>query len=398
MFYSEQYDLKCINCNTLFDEDIKSRIDKKIVKDMEFRKKKVQFEQFIQTPLYGKNCIEKFRKSLKNNGFENMKKKDLTKSDLKKLNHNTTEKKEIVFKKKCFTPECRGYIFDESCLVCEKMYCHKCNAEKTDEDHECKKNDLESASYLRQNCKNCPKCNTFVFKVDGCDHMFCVACKCFFSWNTLTVFNKAVGNPDYYRYIRDNNLSTKDFDVNPAECEDNVFFDIINQNEFTKSNEMFKELLNFIGHFDFVNEQLAALVSQNNRSLKNIQVEYVVDFIDYNNAVKEFAICNELTSEVEDIENGMRFVKSSIISFILNNPVTKKLDTEKEKYFYYYQFSQIIVNGFFCNVYDKKHIPKNIKNSIITSDISSKLSTILFSTVENYQLENNIPSTMDQFV
>ena len=87
----------------------------------------------------------------------------------------------------CSKEDCRGYLNNEwKCGVCDTFTCSKCNINivGTIDNHECNKEDVETFSLLKKDTKSCPKCNTSIFKIDGCDQMWCTQCHTAFSWRT----------------------------------------------------------------------------------------------------------------------------------------------------------------------------------------------------------------------
>lgn len=120
------------------------------------------------------------------------------------LQNNSFEKKERKqFIMKCPGDDCRGFLSTQyKCDICKINVCPKCRAIKT-EDHECKKEDIESTELIKKETKGCPQCGVPIFKSSGCDQMWCVACKVFFSWRTGNIDTSGhYHNPDYYEEIR----------------------------------------------------------------------------------------------------------------------------------------------------------------------------------------------------
>lgn len=101
----------------------------------------------------------------------------------------------------CPLEECRGFV-DESwvCGMCESKVCRKCH-EVVFESHECREDDVETAKLLAKDSKACPKCAVMIFKIAGCDQMYCTQCHSSFSWKTLEILNARVHNPHYYDYV-----------------------------------------------------------------------------------------------------------------------------------------------------------------------------------------------------
>lgn len=47
-----------------------------------------------------------------------------------------------------------------------------------------------SRDWLKENCKNCPRCGTNIQKVDGCNKMTCTSCKQYFCWLCLGTLSR----------------------------------------------------------------------------------------------------------------------------------------------------------------------------------------------------------------
>jgi hypothetical protein len=117
----------------------------------------------------------------------------------------TGEKKEFV--KACPSNTCNGLLgSDWRCGVCEVRVCKHCHETLKSEKHECDPETVETVNLLAKNTKPCPKCSTAIFKIDGCDMMFCTQCHTAFSWNNMTITPKSarIHNPHYYEYLRKN--------------------------------------------------------------------------------------------------------------------------------------------------------------------------------------------------
>jgi hypothetical protein len=55
---------------------------------------------------------------------------------------------------------------------------------------------------LAKDTKNCPKCTTPIFKINGCDQMYCTQCHTAFSWTNGAIEKGVIHNPHYYEYQR----------------------------------------------------------------------------------------------------------------------------------------------------------------------------------------------------
>lgn len=65
-------------------------------------------------------------------------------------------------------PSCNGFLGEDyKCGVCETEVCEDCFA-ILEGQHECTKEDIETANEVKASCKNCPQCGVPTFKTEGC--------------------------------------------------------------------------------------------------------------------------------------------------------------------------------------------------------------------------------------
>ena len=118
----------------------------------------------------------------------------------------------------CPKEDCRGFISRKKweCGLCNTRVCEKCfeilpevrnggEASANNTPHVCKQENIDTAKVILKECKPCPKCSAQIFKIDGCDQMFCVQCSTAFSWVTGKVETGRIHNPHYYEWVRHNN-------------------------------------------------------------------------------------------------------------------------------------------------------------------------------------------------
>jgi hypothetical protein len=120
-----------------------------------------------------------------------------------------TERRKFI--RKCPMTDCRGFLSTQwKCGSCDKRICNKCNEERLESelnaegDHLCKPENVATTELLNKDTKPCPECGTLIFRVSGCNHMFCVDCHCSWDWSTQTVLKGNNTNPHYYEFMRNN--------------------------------------------------------------------------------------------------------------------------------------------------------------------------------------------------
>ena len=106
----------------------------------------------------------------------------------------------------CCNPDCNGFL-DENwkCNSCMHYSCNKCLeviGPNKHAKHECNPDSVKTAKLLKKETKPCPKCGTRIYKIDGCDQMWCTCCHVAFSWNTGKIERGIIHNPHYYNFRR----------------------------------------------------------------------------------------------------------------------------------------------------------------------------------------------------
>ena len=106
----------------------------------------------------------------------------------------------------CPVDECRGFLSTAwKCGTCEVQVCPQCHEVKSTDatdHHVCDADAVASARLMARDTKACPSCAALIFKIDGCDQMWCTQCHTAFSWRTGEVVTTTVHNPHYYEYLR----------------------------------------------------------------------------------------------------------------------------------------------------------------------------------------------------
>ena len=163
-------------------------------------------------------------------------------------NNTTTSTKnpeEQVNNRPCITENCLGYLNRKGeCPICNRTTCLSCNIDKTgQENHECKEEDKLQWEEIRKNTKPCPSCRVRIFKIVGCDQMWCTNCNTPFSWDRGTIATGPIHNPHYYDWLfnggNENDRPRMNGPEN-LECNENVLPSIYAIRDFKN-----QELINY---------------------------------------------------------------------------------------------------------------------------------------------------------
>ena len=143
----------------------------------------------------------------------------------KEINYlnNYKDKERCKFVRKCTYNNCKGFLSTQwKCGICERWSCPDCHDVKglaRDDIHVCNEHTLATAKLLDQDSKVCPKCGTGIFKIDGCDMMFCMDCHTPFSWKTGTIITSGtIHNPHYFEWQRQTSGGNVERNINEIRC------------------------------------------------------------------------------------------------------------------------------------------------------------------------------------
>jgi hypothetical protein len=116
-------------------------------------------------------------------------------------------KERATFVRQCPANGCRGFLSSQwKCGICEQWSCPECHELKgftRDSHHTCDPNNIKTAKLLEKDSKPCPKCQSLIFKISGCDQIWCTQCHVAFSWKTGKL-EKHIHNPHFYEWQRKN--------------------------------------------------------------------------------------------------------------------------------------------------------------------------------------------------
>lgn len=111
-----------------------------------------------------------------------------------------------TFIRKCPNDDCRGFLSTSyKCKLCNIAVCSTCLEIKDSQSmspHTCDKANIASAAVIKKDTHPCPKCAVPIFKISGCDQMWCTQCQVAFSWKTGVIDTGRIHNPHFYQYMK----------------------------------------------------------------------------------------------------------------------------------------------------------------------------------------------------
>ena len=227
---------------------------------------------------------------------------------------NKLSSNKVLFTYKCPIDNCKGFL-DESfhCGICDNTICKKC-MEIKNEKHECDADQIETIKLIKKDTKPCPKCGQLINKIDGCDQMWCPPCHTPFSWKTGQIENGDIHNPEYYRWMRENN---KDIPRNPRDEQ----YDPCG-NTLPSIHTLLQVMRD---HFPYKNDR-SRIIDQNETTT----------IINIHRLIRHIEIVNRTNNIlIQDQENELRILRASYLLNEINKTNWKKklqiLDKKKEK-------------------------------------------------------------------
>ena len=154
--------------------------------------------------------------------------------------YHTPKTERKTFIRACPDGECRGFLSSQwKCGLCEKWTCPDCHIVKGSirhdvvggDEHICNPDELATARLLDLDTKACPNCGEGIFKIEGCDQMWCTQCQTAFSWKTGRIETR-IHNPHYFEWVRRNGGGEAPRNPNDVICGREI--DIRLMNEITR--------------------------------------------------------------------------------------------------------------------------------------------------------------------
>lgn len=213
-------DANCMNCKRLFDREILVKGTSQTFVNTQFKMHRERILLERETAMMPATQVYVNQELQRRANIELLRQLYVERQNLKRKMHELerscyTLQNQIVppleqerrqFNHRCSQSECRGFLSSAwKCNICNKYTCSECNAPRgteREDGHVCQESDRETMKLLKTDSRKCPGCAQFIFKVSGCDQMWCTACHTAFSWRTGLKINGNIHNPHFYEFQR----------------------------------------------------------------------------------------------------------------------------------------------------------------------------------------------------
>jgi len=125
-----------------------------------------------------------------------------------KLGEGTNNEKQ-KFIMRCPSNNCRGFLSTKyKCDLCGIKTCSKCLeiiSENDAAEHVCNEETVKTREMIKEQTRPCPSCGVRIYKISGCNQMWCTECNTAFGWKTGKIEKGVVHNPHYFEYLNNVN-------------------------------------------------------------------------------------------------------------------------------------------------------------------------------------------------
>lgn len=214
----------------------------------------------------------------------------------------------------CSMNDCRGFIRTKGfkCNICSTKFCNKCMAVK-DDGHQCKEDDISSFKMIKSECKPCPSCKALIYKIDGCNDMFCVVCKTPFSWRTGKSISGRFHNPHHAEWI----ASMRDQHSVNDQCDRNRFYRM-NIREY---HPIIKDYIDHTMHLQ--NSELPNYETTNDDKVLEQRVMYLLGMISkeaYTDKMKKMKKSMDYKKEICDLITSYVNIMTGLFDILEQSP------------------------------------------------------------------------------
>ena len=263
--------------------------------------------------------------------------------DLKFLQHklqilsNRRPSEEVTkrkFVRACPADGCMGFLSTAwKCGLCQVNVCSKCHEIKTGEDdeHVCDAGNVETAELLARDTKTCPSCAALIFKISGCDQIWCTQCHTAFNWRTQQIEKGVIHNPHYYDYMRNHGgLPRAVGDIPCGGLPDYYALNTrVHKERYTKQQlDFIMAAHRWINHLQF-GGAMRRFQATTPETLRALRVSFMlkdISKLEYQRQLQKLEKMDNKYSEIRDVVDLYRTVGTEILQKIAAHPEGGYLD------------------------------------------------------------------------
>jgi hypothetical protein len=214
---SEIQDPSCMKCHKIWTREfIDTNLSKQFINnELKIHRELILFEkeknllpetQYNVRLLHQQEEIDREIKTIESNIEEMQQRLEMLERKRTEINPYQYIQKQIKFKNRiqCPVKDCRGFVEDTEnqliCGICTSIICTSCR-EIVNPSHVCVTETVQTVALLDTDTKRCPSCLVQIFKITGCDQMWCTSCHIAFDWKTGERVRGIIHNPHYHDYV-----------------------------------------------------------------------------------------------------------------------------------------------------------------------------------------------------
>lgn len=401
---SERDYVMCMNCNLRFNRSTlvnmfsKSFVTKNLVehqREIWYKQQQTKFPEVLpivermmeliqldkeQTELSQETKNKTIRNRLK--AIKNRQK--ILKKELRDLK-DTDESSKNKYIRPCLNMECNGFLDKKYyCSICNTIFCKECFEIKEDDKHVCDEDVKKNILLLKQDTKNCPTCSTGIFKIDGCDQMFCTNCNTAFSWKTGEIERGRMHNPHYFEFIRTMGIEIPNPNDPEVECEihPHTITTIFHCASFFRKGSFISNTILFFNEMIRINEHIVNNLDMYQRDIQGVHKNFKKYTIDYllgkitkekyksilSSGYKKIELRQELSCIAQTSVSIITEVVNQVTQYLLSMQLQKKLNDKFDPTICVYLVKKInMLRKILLQAYEEnKKISKLFDSSIFT--------------------------------
>lgn len=356
LFQKQLYLLPILSEYVEYEKEIKKC--RKIKKDFEIRlqscrKKESRMKKNIFNPLHNNETYETLKKDikfLKESKVEEQNKIQMYKIDKDCIYNNFVMEGQMTFQEKkdrfvrhrpCVEENCKGFLNkDGNCPICDSKVCMKCNVLKMNHKDECNSDDVKTLKEIQKNTRSCPKCSVPIFKISGCDQMWCTSCNTAFSWKTGLIITGPIHNPHYFEWLfqkeqkDDDTIEWNEID-DDIEQNNNILPSVRSIQNLKLTQYDYVEVLSHYRELQHLISEEIPLIQTSPREYRRHMFEIMYQYITKNKNIEKnldnvetsFSIRNELMNVLDNF-------KQQQIHLFRGLSISKTISIQEFKEFY----------------------------------------------------------------